>query len=368
MMTESTTRRLPARAPRAAGAFACLALALALAAPSAGAQDAGAPSTGWNSDIEVKKSAPAAALGKPNMTVIERSGSDPKSGGAPDAPQLKLVALLTADGQQIDRGLVWRVFQSAPDAAGKSKMITENRDASPSLKLQPGEYTINASFGRANLTRKVSVKPNTPGTEKFVLNAGGLRLSANVAGKPAAPGMVSYVIFSDDRDQFANRTAVMTGAKPSLIIRLNAGIYRIVSTYGDANARVETDVTVEAGKLTEAAVAHAAGKANFKLVNRTGGEALPDTHWTILSAEGETVKESVGALPTHALAPGTYTIAAKSGGRMFKRAFVVKDGQTTDVEVMSDQPVNGPSDTASLPGASSTEPAAIEPSLEIKSP
>ena len=396
MMTDPTIYRLQDRAHRAAPMFACLAVLFALAAwlaaasasaqePSAqqpaeqepSAQEPGAPASGWNSDVEVKKSAPpaepaaapAALPGKPNMTVIERSGSDAKADGASaGAPQLKLVALLTADGQQIDRGLVWRVFQSAPDAAGKSKMITENRDASPSLKLQPGEYTINASFGRANLTRKVSVKPNTPGTEKFVLNAGGLRLNANVAGKPAAPGMVSYAIFSDDRDQFANRTAVMTGAKPSLIIRLNAGIYRIVSTYGDANARVETDVTVEAGKLTEAAVAHAAGKANFKLVNRTGGEALPDTHWTILSAEGETIKESVGALPTHALSPGTYSVAAKSGGRMFKRAFVVKDGQTTDVEVMSDQPVTSPTDAATTPGTQSTEPEAIAPSLEIKSP
>ncbi len=70
-------------------------------------------------------------------------------------------------------------------------------------------------------------------------------------------------------------------AKPNVIIRLNAGIYHIVSTYGDANAKVEADVNVEAGKLTEATVSHSAARVTFKLVTRIGGEALPDTQWTV---------------------------------------------------------------------------------------
>ena len=327
-------------------------------AVGAGAAEA-EPESGWQADVEVKKSAPAQPPTQPkaakpakansNTTVIERNGVTPDTPGAPGITQLKLVALLTADGQQIDQGMVWRVFQHGTGAAAKSKLVTENRDASPALKLQPGDYTINASFGRANLTRKVTVKSGSTATEQFVLNAGGLRLNANVANKPAPDGMVTYAIFSDDRDQFANRTAVMTGAKPGLIIRLNAGIYRVVSTYGDANARVETDVTVEAGKLTEAAVAHTAAKAAFKLVTREGGEALPDTHWSIHAATGEMVKESVGALPTHMLAPGDYIVDAKSGGRVFQRKFSLREGEMANVEVMAegqDAAVDSPRESA----------------------
>jgi hypothetical protein len=264
--------------------------------------------------------------GKPNTTVIERAGK----GGV---PLVKLVALLTADGQQIDQGIVWRVFQTL-GPAGKSKLITESHEASPSVKLQPGEYTVNAAFGRANLTRKIVVKPDGPPYEAFVLNAGGLRLAAFVGGKPAPPGLVSYAIFSDDRDQFDSRTAVMSGAKPNLIIRLNSGIYRIVSLYGDANAKIETDVTVEAGKLTETSVTHTGGRATFKLVTRSGGEAVPDTRWTIETADGEAVKESVGALPTHILAPGKYVVAAASGGHLFHNTFEIKDGDVINVEVL----------------------------------
>jgi hypothetical protein len=304
-------------------------------APAA-AQTPQAP--GWQPDIEVKKSQPGTAVrpprpGRPaNTTVIERGGDAASSGNG----QIRLVALLTADGQQIDQGLVWRIYQNAGSLETRSKLVTENREASPALKLQPGDYTVNASFGRAHLTRKITVKAGGSGTERFVLNAGGLRLTASVGGKPVTEGGVTYAIYADDRDQSSNRSAVMTGAKPGLVIRLNAGIYHLVSIYGDANAKVEADVTVEAGKLTEAAVAHQAAKAAFKLVTRAGGEALPDTHWTIKTQSGELIKESVGALPAHVLAPGSYVVLAKAGGRAFKRAFTLKDGEMVNVEVMAD--------------------------------
>jgi hypothetical protein len=292
----------------------------------------------WQADIEVKKTAPGRKTDKPapakpagNTTVIERAGDAAASGQA----LVKLVALLTADGQEIDEGLVWRVYQSGDASDQKSKLLTEKREASPALKLQPGDYTVNASFGRANLTRRLSVKAGTTATEKFVLNAGGLRVTASLSGKPAPDSSVTYAIYADDREQFSERTAVMTGAKPGLIIRLNAGIYHIVSTYGDANAKVSADVTVEAGKLTEAAIIHQAAKAAFKLVTRAGGEALPDTHWTIQTPAGELIKESVGALPTHTLAPGDYTVLAKAGGRIFKRTFSLKDGEVANVEVLT---------------------------------
>ena len=313
-------RRARAFARLRASALAVLLLS-AFAATVALAQDRdavpdGPPAGPWGPTIEKRK----------NTTVVER-GKNKGTG-------VKVVALLTGDGQQIDQGLVWRVFQTSGQTR-KSRLLMESHEASPFLKLQPGEYTVNAAFGRANLTRKITVKAEDgPPFEAFVLNAGGLRLSALINGKPAPPGFVTYSIYADDRDQFENRTAVITAAKPNLIIRLNSGIYRIVSQYGDANAKIETDVTVEAGKLTETTVTHTGGKATFKLVTRSGGEAMPDTRWTIQTDEGETIKESVGALPTHVLAPGNYVVRASSGGHIFQREFQIKDGDHVSVEVM----------------------------------
>jgi hypothetical protein len=260
-----------------------------------------------------------------NTTTVERGKT--KGGG------VRLVALLTGDGQQIEQGLVWRVFRPGP-RAGKSKLLLESREASPIVKLPPGDYTVNAAFGRANLTRKISIKAEAQPFEAFVLNAGGLRVAALIGGKPAPPGAVSYSIFSDDRDGAEGSAAIIGNAKPGLIVRLNSGIYRVVSLYGDANAKIETDVTVEAGKLTETNLTLTGGKATFKLVTRTGGEAMPDTRWTVQTDDGDMVKESVGALPTHVLAPGDYVVTASSGGHIFQNKFQIKDGDSISVEVL----------------------------------
>jgi hypothetical protein len=276
---------------------------------------------------------PATVTVPANTTVVPRTGGEatPES----NAPaQVNLVALLTVDGQRIDQGLAWRIYQPVPGKKNETKLLMTKSDASPTVSLKPGDYIVNAAFGRADVTRRITVAPGTTMSERFVLNAGGLRVKVLVDGAAPASNAVSYDIYSGERDQSDNRTKVVGAVKPDVVIRLNAGIYRIVSTYGDANAQVEADVTVEAGKLSEATVSHSAARVTFKLVAREGGEALPDTQWTVQTADGEVVKRSVGALPTHIIAPGSYTVIAKSGTRAFKRDFTVAGGEATQVEVL----------------------------------
>jgi hypothetical protein len=271
-----------------------------------------------------------------NTTVIPRTTGDVAvPGPAPSSPdQLQLVALLTVDGQRIDQGLTWRVY--APlQQQGKVKLLSTHTEASPTIKLKPGEYVVNAAFGRAHLTRRITMKPDAtePTIERFVLNAGGLRVSA-LAGTTELPAnQVRYTIFSD-RDQLDNRRTIMAGAKPGVVVRLNAGIYQVESTYGDANATVRADVTVEAGKLTEAVVKHASARATFKLVSRAGGEAIADTQWHIETRDGQTVKDNYGAFFTHIMAPGAYTVFAKHGGKSYRREFALEDAGQQEIEVL----------------------------------
>jgi hypothetical protein len=307
--------------------FVAAVLGAGLTASGAGAQN----TSSW----------PSVTVPSPgNVTVVPRAPGETKSSGAQPqsgATQVTLVALLTQDGQKIDQGVVWRVFQDTGEAgdANRRKLVSQHREANPVLRLQPGDYIVNAAFGRAHLTRRITVKAGVQSVEPFVLNAGGLRLTALVGnGEPAPPNTVTYEIYSDERDQAGNRTRIMGGAKPGLIMRLNSGIYQIVSTYGDANAQVRADVTVEAGKLTDVTVAHAAAKVTLKLVTRAGGEALADTQWNIQDTHGEVIKESVGALPTHTLAPGTYVVNARSAGRVYRREFTVQHGEVAQVEVV----------------------------------
>jgi hypothetical protein len=318
----------------AAALLACLAPARVLA------QQGPAPS--WQVDtnpatargpLQVGPAAPRpdppSSLPLPNTTVVPRSDARPDAAGA-GPTGVQLVALLTEDGQSIDQGLVWHIFRDRPGPDGRPRLVSRHREASPSLRLDAGDYLVSVAFGRAHLTRKISVPPDGGTQERFVLNAGGLRVSAMLGSEAIPERAITYEIFSDERQ----RTRVMGGLRPGVIIRLNAGIYSIIGTYGDANATARADVTVEAGKLTEATLTHAAAKVTFKLVSRAGGDALADTQWNLANAQGATVKESVGALPTHFLAPGTYTVSARNGGEVFQRDFTVKAGQAAQVEVV----------------------------------
>ena len=127
---------------------------------------------------------------------------------------MSLVALLTQDGQNIEQGLIWRVYRDKPGPDGKLRLVSTHREASPTLRLEAGDYIVNVAFGRANLTRKIAVSSEQPAQERFVLNAGGLRLAPALGtGEAVNEKAVSYEIYSDERDQYGQRTKVMSGVR-----------------------------------------------------------------------------------------------------------------------------------------------------------
>jgi hypothetical protein len=272
-----------------------------------------------------------------NVTIVPRSTPTPDA-QAPaqgNAGQISLSASMTDDGQLIDQGLVWRIYRDKPGTDGRPRLVSLHREAAPSLRLEPADYVINVAYGRANLTRKITVAVGKPMQERFVLNAGGLRAMLVLPGiDPMADRATVFDVYSDERDQLGQRKILVSGMRAGVILRLNAGIYNLVSTYGDANAVVRADVAVEAGKLTEVTLTHQAAKVTLRLVARQGGEAIADTQWVITTRQGEIVKESVGALPSHILAPGAYMATAKNAGLAFQREFTVQGTQPIQVEVV----------------------------------
>jgi len=256
----------------------------------------------------------------------------PTSG--PPAP-VTLTAYLSEGSAPMTSGVVWRIFDGHPSRDGNYRLIETVQEARPTLQLKPGEYLINVAYGRANLTRKIGVWPQNSVNEDFVVNAGGLRLTATLAHTPITQEhLLKFEIFTDTQDQSGNRQKILADLRPGVVIRLNSGIYHIVSTYGDANSVISTDVVIEPGKITEGGIDHDAGKVTLKLVQRTGGEAVADTRWTIYNASGEVIKESGGAFSTHILAAGEYRVAAEHGERQYAGAFAVTAGDTKLVEVL----------------------------------
>jgi hypothetical protein len=182
-----------------------------------------------------------------------------------------------------------------------------------------------------------------------------------VTGSPLPAQNVHFDILSDEEDQFGNRKEILGDAKPGVIIRLNAGAYHIVSTYGHSNATVRADVTVEPGKITEATVKHEAAPVTFKLVQSAGGEAQADTKWTVLTNTGDVVTETTGALPTHILAAGEYAAVANHNGESYTTKFSVAAGQPKQIEVVMEQ---GPSSPEELRAITNPEPPPPAPPVD----
>ncbi len=252
-------------------------------------------------------------------------------------PTLKLSALVTEGAPPIKSGLVWRLFQEKDSADDKLQLVVTVSGGDAEFNLEPGSYLVHAAYGRAGATTRVNVTADATRKETLILNAGGLRLQALGAGDVQLPAdKLTFDIYSMEADQRGDRQALVLGAKPGKIIRLNADTYRVVGRYGDLNAVVRAEIHVNPGKLTEATVYHRAARLTLKLVNEPGGEALTNTSWLVLTPSGDQITESVGAFPTIVLAEGDYSLVAKNQDRIFTRMFSVQAGFDREIEIVAD--------------------------------
>ncbi|MER8567513.1 hypothetical protein NKH85_16135 [Mesorhizobium sp. M0924] len=274
-----------------------------------------------------------------NLKLPDISSYAPPKGETPLALSgggaITLSAQLTDKGADITRGIVWRVFK--PEAAGDGKlpMVASAHGGSAVFQLEPGSYLVHASYGRAGATKRITVGKDAR-RESLVLDAGGLKLDAVLSGGVRIPPKkLRFSIYEGTAEANGDRALIIPDVEPNSVVRLNAGVYHVVSTYGAVNAVIRSDIRVEAGKLTEATVEHRAAEETMKLVRETGGEAIADTSWSLLNESGDPIKEAVGAFASMVLAEGQYTIIAKNRDRIYQKDFTVVAGQNQEIEVLA---------------------------------
>ena len=282
------------------------------------------------------------AFGGGNDTDIKLPGlnqyapADRAAAAAVTGRTVQLEAALTESGEPLKYGLTWRIFHPIPGQDGKLPMLASAEGGSAQFEFEPGEYFIHVAFGRAGVTKKLTVPKDGPvEKQRMVLEAGGLVLNAVSGIDVRIPAdKLRFNIYKAEEGLDGEQQLVVEDVKPDTVVRLNAGTYHIVFEYGAVNAVIRSDIRVEAGKLTEAVIQHRAAQLTLKLVAEAGGEAIADTAWSILTSGGDVVSESVGAFPTIVLAEGEYTAIARNKGKVLQREFTVLAGQNSDVEVM----------------------------------
>ncbi|WP_323013960.1 hypothetical protein [Devosia sp.] len=317
--------------------FPALLLALMLAAiPALGpmaiatAQESAAemppmPRPRPNPDAPAPTAAPVPATPTPATEAVNALASTPQP--------VTLNARITSEGAFIPDGLVWRIFDTRPDANGELALVAKSDLAAPRLELSPGDYVVHLAYGRAQVSEPLGVSAGT-NEKTFILDAGALRLNSAITGDiPIPGGLLKFDIYTAGEEN--DRALVAQGVLPNEIVTLNTGIYHIVSHFGSVNALVRADLRVESGQLTDATLYHHASEISFKLVSEAGGEAIADVEWTVKTADGTTVFSDLGAFPSTVLAQGDYLVFAKLGTQVYNRDFQVQPGAAREVEVLT---------------------------------
>jgi hypothetical protein len=238
------------------------------------------------------------------------------------------------DAPAISGGLIWRIYAGKADAAGVFRLLKEDKAASPTFVLPPGNYVVHASLGLASAAKAVQLRAETV-REVFEIPAGAIRLEGRVGDVRIPTGQISFDIFTGSQFNTTERRPIAQNVMTGDVVLLPEGTYYIVSNYGEGNSVVRSDIHVQTAKLTDIIVTHRAAVITLKLVNDSHGEALANTQWTVLTPGGDVIKESIGAFPRVVLAEGDYHVIARNEGKTFQRDFKVITGVDGEIEVLA---------------------------------
>jgi hypothetical protein len=252
---------------------------------------------------------------------------------APSAGQvgLFLSASFAGDGKPIRSGVAWRVYEDKGDAA-QPQVVARSSSPAPNFMLPPGNYIVHAAYGFAGASKRITVQSGNL-NERLTISAGALKLAGVVGDSPIARANIAFSVYVPIGSNSEGRL-VVSNAHAGEIIRLPEGTYHVVSTYGDANAIMRSDLKVETGRVTEATLNHRAATVTLKLVAAEGAEAFAGTAFSVLTPGGDIIREAIGAFPSVTLAEGDYVLIARHEGQVYTREFKVETGINRDIELV----------------------------------
>ena len=253
----------------------------------------GPGSAGTSIEFPAPSGRPAAPLAQANPAVV---------------PAGRVALMVTArygpNSPLISGGLIWRVYTANPDANGMFRLVKEDRTATATFVLPPGDYVVDASFGLASAAKAVRLRAETV-RDVLDIPAGGVRLQGRVNDVHIPPSSdqfrclpgqsVRYRATPADRAERGDRRCRVF-ARGHLLRRLDLWRCELGGAFRCPGA---------AGQLTDVTVTHRAAVITLKLVNQHGGEALANTQWTVSTPDGDVIKELIGAFPRLVLAEAT---------------------------------------------------------------
>ena len=161
-------------------------------------------------------------------------------------PELLLTAMMADKGPQLSAGLEWRVHAAAR-GSDSVKDLYVGEDPQPRLKLDPGDYVVEARLDGIKITENITVAK--AGLTRATLNfdAGRIKIQAfaDRGSKPLTN--VFYTVYRKSEKSGDSDKVVAITSKPDPEYTLPSGSYNILVQHG--GTRSERLINVVAGKV-----------------------------------------------------------------------------------------------------------------------
>lgn len=265
-------------------------------------------------------------IARAGETVALNAGDDKSSHVALGTGRVELSATTGAQAAAID-DLIYTIFEDDPESPNGRREVARSHAREAKFVLPAGTYYVSARSGDADVRQRIAVSVGETVKRSLTLNLTPLNLSAIVAGAPAtaAQGIV-YRINRADGD----KARVARAVGPNAAFVLPPGRYTVEATLAAYPLSATQDMTLEAGKQTDAALTIEGGRVTFKA---PGDVPTSDVFWEVVDASGRSLWRKTGVEAETLLAPGRYKVRFEAQSHHRETEFEIRAGETKLVEI-----------------------------------
>jgi hypothetical protein len=216
-----------------------------------------------------------------------------------------LAARLDERGGLVNRPVTWTVKRAISGSAAAGEPVYVGEAPVADLKLQPGDYRVEASYGLARVVHEVTVHPGQRVGVTLILHVGGVRALSLVDDRYVPTGVTAaHRIYALSGPQSGQRLTATTQGE---VARLEAGDYRVESHFEPGNAVAEMTVAIKPGILSSLEISHLAGLVRVEFPR--GGEES----FEVRAIDGDWAWRGRGPGGDLVLAPGRYEARSLTG-------------------------------------------------------
>ncbi|MFA5951729.1 MAG: VWA domain-containing protein [Hyphomicrobium sp.] len=248
----------------------------------------------------------------------------------PAVPGLRLSASYSEGGPARHVAVHWRILKT--EAAGT--VVLETHAPELSLNVAPGAYTVEASYGLAQVRRSIDVTEEGPTVARLNLDAGTLKLNARTSkGAPLSdPILTIEALAAAQASGPADGDPIWVGRDASSEIIVPRGSYLV--RVEDGLAKREVTVSVAPGETAIADLALGTGRLEVSALKGPGAEALRDVVFAISEDDPDApqgrreLARSADPAPFFTVPAGTYYLTARYGAAELRERLAVGSGDT----------------------------------------